>query len=409
MRRRRALKWVNRIRALTGALEGDYLEPVEDGFLPADRQRGPDEPDTRPMEYHTSEQIPLSESKGQSKDESVSTPSDSNRLKLMGSRVLSYIYSWFRPVHSTESVSVIDPAKNNEDVIAATSSQPIIPNSQEVVQVNDSTGKKEIFIEASLAPDEKDSDKPDSNGQGHSSESTASDVTDSNEHVPESKEEVLASSLDKEVITESPSDLLTDYQADKGVVEASSTEGVHTSSSEDMLVDSREKVLTQSLFSQFSSGKQEQELRKVSDLFPISLIGPEGKNKYYKNTIPFITFICILIGISIWWISVPTILFEYTTAFKSANIGVLVRIVKDIVINKLCCEHLLPLPCANETCGGELNQSFLEILEPASFDPISITEKTISKKAIAFHIATLVIAMALSESVYLNVNDSTFY
>ena len=115
----------------------------------------------------------------------------------------------------------------------------------------------------------------------------------------------------------------------------------------------------------------------------------------YFRDIRFVTLTCLLIGISMWWIDVPTLLFQKTVAFQSPDLGLIVRVMKDTYVNKVCYLHSVPSPCE---CGESLNRTAREIFHPESFDPLHLDKKP-TKRAIAFHVATIIIVMALSESV----------
>jgi hypothetical protein len=115
----------------------------------------------------------------------------------------------------------------------------------------------------------------------------------------------------------------------------------------------------------------------------------------YLRDIRFVTLTCLLIGISMWLIDVPTLLFQKTVAFQSPDLGLIVRVMKDTYVNKVCYQHAVPSPCE---CGEPLNRIVREISHPESFDPLHI-DKNPTKRAIAFHVATIIIVIALAESV----------
>jgi hypothetical protein len=62
----------------------------------------------------------------------------------------------------------------------------------------------------------------------------------------------------------------------------------------------------------------------------------------YCRDLRFVTFICLLMGIWLWWMDVPILLFQNTKALQSPDLGFLVRVMKDTYVNHLCSTHGVP-------------------------------------------------------------------
>ena len=129
----------------------------------------------------------------------------------------------------------------------------------------------------------------------------------------------------------------------------------------------------------------------------------------YIYDIRFILFLCLVLGISIWWVLAPEPLVLKPLALASQNIQYLYNIVSDTFLNKVCSSHPgehLALPCE---CGSPLNNEAKVLFPEPPFDPLGLDKGNPTRmKALAIYFATIVIVLALSESashhgVYLNI------
>lgn len=130
---------------------------------------------------------------------------------------------------------------------------------------------------------------------------------------------------------------------------------------------------------------------------PFSL--SEALSFSYVRDLRFVLLLTLLIGISYWWFSVPEQLLVKPMALQSPDLGLLVNSAKKTFLHHPCSIHEFP----STSREAALNQATKDLLSPQdSFDPLGIESWGKRKKALAFFVTTIVISLALSESVSLN-------
>lgn len=119
----------------------------------------------------------------------------------------------------------------------------------------------------------------------------------------------------------------------------------------------------------------------------------------YLNDLRFVLLTCLLIGFSVWWVSAPEQLLEKPAALCSPDLEIIVRVLKDTFINKMCSTHYITSPC---DCGEPLNKTARSLFEPPeieSFDPLGIKPNPNKVKALSVLMGSIIIILTLSESV----------
>lgn len=105
----------------------------------------------------------------------------------------------------------------------------------------------------------------------------------------------------------------------------------------------------------------------------------------------FIFFLCLFFGFNIWVYLVPKAILSHPLVLGAQNIAFLVKSVRDTYIEDVCCYHpAIPSPC---DCGEPLNK-IVRVLIPDS-DDLNLAKK----KTYAFMVATIILTLALSETV----------
>lgn len=137
---------------------------------------------------------------------------------------------------------------------------------------------------------------------------------------------------------------------------------------------------------------------------PFSL--SEAISYSYVRDLRFVLLLTLLIGLSYWWFSVPEQLLVNPMALQSPDLELLVNSAKKIFLHHPSSMNDLP----STSREVALNQATKDLLSPQdSFDPLGIESREKRKKALAFFVTTILISLALSESVSLNgVNLSVF-
>lgn len=127
------------------------------------------------------------------------------------------------------------------------------------------------------------------------------------------------------------------------------------------------------------------------------------KYSYYRDH-RFLLFLLILYGFTIWIILAPDPLLNKPLALSSPDLKILIKCIEDTYINHVCSNHpAIHSPC---DCGEPLNNLTREMFPQTSFDPLKVntdTGKDIGmSKTIAVMVATMIISIALMESVSQN-------
>ncbi len=117
---------------------------------------------------------------------------------------------------------------------------------------------------------------------------------------------------------------------------------------------------------------------------------------YLKDT-RFVLAFSLILGITVWWYTTPEpLLRNPKTLLLSPDPDLLVKVVRDTFIDGVCSKHRLPSPCE---CGEPLNSIAKEILpKPLEFDPLDLKNREMLK-GLSFLVASIVLSIALSESV----------
>lgn len=120
----------------------------------------------------------------------------------------------------------------------------------------------------------------------------------------------------------------------------------------------------------------------------------------YMRDLRYISLTALAIGLTAWWAMTPyPILSDPLSIYLTPDPEMLIRGVKDTFINKVCTVHNLPTPCE---CSEPLNKTAKKLFEEQeSFDPLGQidNERQSLKKGLAISYATIVLCLALSESV----------
>ena len=106
-----------------------------------------------------------------------------------------------------------------------------------------------------------------------------------------------------------------------------------------------------------------------------------------------------MIGFSVWWCSAPEPLLVKPGALCSPDLELLFKVVKDTFVNHVCSSHpQVTSPC---DCGEPLNSAARDLFEEPPFDPLGINN-THRIKALSFFMASIILSIALAESVSQN-------
>lgn len=120
----------------------------------------------------------------------------------------------------------------------------------------------------------------------------------------------------------------------------------------------------------------------------------------YMRDLRFISLTALAIGMTGWWAMTPyPILENPLSLYLTPDPEMLIRGVKDTFINKVCTVHNLPSPCE---CSEPLNKTAQKMFEQGeTFDPLALRENERQSlvKGLAISYATIVLCLALSESV----------
>lgn len=126
----------------------------------------------------------------------------------------------------------------------------------------------------------------------------------------------------------------------------------------------------------------------------------------YFWDIRFVILLSIILGFSIWTYIAPDPLLNKPGALCSPDLPFLLRVIKNTYINHICSNHPdVSSPCY---CGEPLNNTARIMFPETSFDPLKIDQSG-KIKTISLMVATIIIAIALTESVseygvYININ-----
>lgn len=95
----------------------------------------------------------------------------------------------------------------------------------------------------------------------------------------------------------------------------------------------------------------------------------------YVRDLRFVSFLCLILGVTIWWASAPEPLLHKPAAICAPDIGLLCRVVKETFVNHVCSVHQVPSPCE---CGEPLNQVARDMfqVEETKFDPLNLKKNT---------------------------------
>lgn len=120
----------------------------------------------------------------------------------------------------------------------------------------------------------------------------------------------------------------------------------------------------------------------------------------YMRDLRFISLTALAIGMTAWWAMTPyPILSNPLSIYLTPDPEMLIRGVRDTFINKVCTVHNLPSPCE---CSEPLNKTAKKLFEEQeTFDPLGQidNERQTLKKGLAISYATIILCLALSESV----------
>jgi hypothetical protein len=111
----------------------------------------------------------------------------------------------------------------------------------------------------------------------------------------------------------------------------------------------------------------------------------------YCRDLRFVLLTGLCIGFSVWWSIAPEELLAKPEALCSPDFSLIVRVVKDTYLNKVCSTHNVPLPCE---CGAPLNKAAIHLFTPEeSFDPLGLNSKW---RSVSFFVASVVLILALA-------------
>lgn len=118
----------------------------------------------------------------------------------------------------------------------------------------------------------------------------------------------------------------------------------------------------------------------------------------YLRDIRFVLVLCGMIGVTARCALAPDQLLMEPKALCTTDIELLSRVARDTYEAKVCSSHQVTSPCE---CGEPLNNEIKKFLgEPLNYDPLEI-EKTRKIKGVATLIGSIVLSLALAESVSL--------
>lgn len=116
----------------------------------------------------------------------------------------------------------------------------------------------------------------------------------------------------------------------------------------------------------------------------------------YLRDLRFVLVVCAMIGVTAWWALTPEPLLLKPHALCANDLGVIVNIVKETFVNKVCNLHQVSSPCE---CGEPVNRVARQLFEqPPDFDPLE-TKRTQRTMAAAVLIAGVILSIAMAESV----------
>lgn len=105
----------------------------------------------------------------------------------------------------------------------------------------------------------------------------------------------------------------------------------------------------------------------------------------------------------------PEQLLNKPQALCSPDLKFLINVIEDTYVNHICSTHPeVSSPC---DCGEPLNKTLKGLLQDKPFDPLQLDNQQSGKmKTLSFMVATIILSLALTESVsesgvYLNINE----